>query len=66
MPYSNVEGLINKISAVTAEAKINIENMESKSKKDMAYTVLDVKGSTDGLMEKFKAIDAVLNVRIIK
>lgn len=64
--HRNVEGLINKISAVTAEAKINIENMESKSKKDMAYTVLDVKGSTDGLMEKFKAIDAVLNVRIIK
>ena len=64
--HKNVEGLINKISAVTAEAKINIENMESKSKKDVAYTVLDVKGSTDGLIEKFKAIDAVLGVRIIK
>ena len=28
--------------------------------------VIDVKGSTDGLIEKFKAIDAVLGVRIIK
>lgn len=64
--HKNVEGLINKISAVTAEAKVNIENMESKSKKDIAYTVLDVKGSTAGLEEKFKAIDAVLGVRIIK
>ena len=64
--HKNVEGLITKISAVTAEAKVNIENMESKSKKDMAYTVLDVKGNTDGLTEKFKAIDAVLGVRIIK
>ncbi|MCM1054016.1 MAG: 3-phosphoglycerate dehydrogenase family protein [Bacteroides sp.] len=64
--HRNVEGLINKISAVTAEAKINIENMESKSKKDYAYTVLDVKGKTDGLADKFEAIDAVLCVRIIK
>lgn len=64
--HKNVEGLINKITAVTAEAKINIENMESKSKKDNAYTVLDVKGNTDGLMEKFKAIESVIAVRIIK
>ncbi len=64
--HKNVEGLINKISAVTAEAKVNIENMESKSKKNVAYTVLDIKGNADGLTEKFKAIEAVLAVRIIK
>ncbi len=52
--HKNIEGLINKISAVTAEAKINID------------TVLDVKGKTDGLAEKFRAIDSVLGVRIIK
>ena len=64
--HKNVEGLISKVSSVTSEAKVNIENMESKSKKDIAYTVLDVKGNTDGLMEKFKAVESVLNVRIIK
>ncbi|HBH95147.1 MAG TPA: 3-phosphoglycerate dehydrogenase [Ruminococcaceae bacterium] len=64
--HKNVEGLINKVSAVTAEAKVNIENMESKSKKNVAYTVLDIKGNSDGLTEKFKAIDEVLGVRIIK
>lgn len=64
--HKNIEGLINKVSAVTAEAKVNIENMESKSKKDVAYTVLDIKGNSDGLIEKFKAIDSVLSVRIIK
>lgn len=63
--HKNIEGLINKISAVTTEAKVNIDNMESKSKKDYVYTVLDVKGKTDGLAEKFKAIDSVLGVRII-
>lgn len=64
--HKNVEGLISKISAVTAEAKVNIENMESKSKKNIAYTVLDIVGNASGLEEKFKAIDAVLGVRIIK
>ena len=64
--HKNVEGLITKIAAVLADAKINIENMESKSKKENAYTVLDVKGNTDGLIEKFKAIESVITVRIIK
>ncbi len=64
--HRNVEGLISKITSVTAEAKVNIENMESKSKKSMAYTVLDIKGNVEGLYDKFKSIDAVLGVRIIK
>lgn len=64
--HKNVEGMLTKATAVMADAKINIENMESKSKKDIAYTVLDVKGNTDGIVEKLKAIDTVITVRIIK
>ncbi len=64
--HKNVEGIITKVAAVMAEAKINIENMESKSKKDNAYTVLDVTGNTDGIIEKLKAIESVVAVRIIK
>ncbi len=64
--HKNVEGLLTKVTAVAAENGINIENMVSKSKKDMAYTVLDVKGNTDSIAEKIKAVDAVINVRVIK
>lgn len=64
--HQNKEGVITKLTAIASEAGLNIENMESKSKKDNAYTVLDVKGNTDGLAEKLKAADCVIAVRIIK
>ncbi len=64
--HKNVEGLLTKVTAVTAECGINIENMESKSKKDMAYTVLDVKGNTSGIEDKIKAIADVVGVRVVK
>ena len=45
---------------------MNIENMESKSKKDYAYTVLDVKGNADSVADKIRAGEAVISVRVIK
>ena len=50
--HKNVEGLIAKITTCITEAGMNIENMESKSKKDYAYTVLDVKGNADSVADK--------------
>jgi len=64
--HKNVEGLISKVTAVAASAGVNIENMLSRSKKDMAYTVLDIKGHSDGIADKMTAIDDVISVRVIK
>lgn len=64
--HKNVEGLITKVTAVLADAKLNIENMECKSKKDYAYSVFDVKGNTESIAEKIKAVDSVISVRIVK
>jgi D-3-phosphoglycerate dehydrogenase len=64
--HKNVDGVITQITKVMADAKANIENMESKSKKDYAYTVLDVKGYERGLAAKVEAIDTVVSVRAIK
>lgn len=64
--HKNVEGLISKVTAVAASAGVNIENMLSRSKKDMAYTVLDIKGNSDGVADKMAAIDDVISVRVIK
>lgn len=63
--HKNEEGLIAKITACVSENGLNIENMSSKSKKDMAYTVLDVKGNAAGAVEKIKSVEAVINVRVI-
>ena len=64
--HKNTDGIITQLTKVAADAKANIENMQSKSKKDYAYTVLDIKGNTDGMTEKMKAIDGVISVRKIK
>ena len=58
--------MISQITALTTEAGLNIENMVNKSKKNMAYTMLDATGVVDGkLAEKLAAIPAVIRVRIL-
>ncbi len=55
----------NMISAVTtALAGANIENMQSKSRKEYAYTILDVTGDFD--IAAVEAIDGIIKVRVIK
>ena len=62
--HKNVEDIITKITA--AASGVKVENMVSKSKKDMAYTALDVTGSADSAADAVKAIDGVVAVRVIK
>lgn len=64
--HKNVEGIINSCTAAVSAAGLNIENMISKSKKELAYTVLDVTGSADGVETAIKAIADVISVRVIK
>ena len=57
---------ISQITALTTAAGLNIENMVNKSKKNMAYTMLDATGAVDDkLREKLSAIPAVIRVRIL-
>ena len=64
--HKNVEGLLNSVTAPVSTAGLNIENMISKSKKDYAYTCLDVKGSAEVPVDAIKAVDGVIAVRVIK
>lgn len=64
--HKNVEGVINNITAPISAAGMNIENMQSKSKKDYAYTCLDVKGDPSGIEDKLKGVANVVGVRVIK
>ena len=64
--HKNEPGMISQITALTTEAGLNIENMVNKSKKNMAYTMLDATGAVNGaLAEKLSAIPAVIRVRIL-
>lgn len=64
--HKNEPGLISAITAVTTEAALNIENMMNKSKKDMAYTLLDVTGPVSAqLAQQLEAIPSVVRVRVL-
>ena len=64
--HKNEPGMISQITALTTEAGLNIENMVNKSKKNMAYTMLDATGAVDAaLAAKLSAIPAVIRVRIL-
>ena len=64
--HKNEPGLISAITTVTTQAGLNIENMVNKSKKEMAYTMLDATGPISrDLEQQMAAIPAVVRVRIL-
>lgn len=65
--HRNIPNTISLFSGALASADINIENMQSKSKKDYAYTVLDVSGNvTDAAIDNLKNLNGIIRVRVIK
>lgn len=64
--HRNIPNTISLLSGKLADAGINIENMQSKSRKDYAYTILDVTGnfSADSA-KKMEEFPDIIRVRII-
>ena len=50
-------------TSVVSDKGANIENLVNKSKKDWAYTMLDVTGDVDA--DAFKSIEGVVGVRVL-
>ena len=64
--HKNVPNMVAQISAVISEVGVNIDTMTNRSKKDNAYTVLDVDSVVaDDVLAKIAAIDGVIRVRKI-
>lgn len=64
--HKNTPSILEKILSNFSDAKANVENMENKSRKDYAYTIIDAVGATKDLTEQIKSIDGVIRVRVIK
>ena len=64
--HRNVPGAIASITGVLSKDGVNVENMTNKSKKDYAYTVVDV-GSrvSDAVASEIRTLDGVLRVRLL-
>ena len=65
--HKNVPAVISALTTALGDAGLNIDNMLNKSKKEYAYTLLDVAGDvSDDVVAKLSAVDTVIKVRVIK
>ena len=65
--HKNVPAILTTVTAALSETGNNIESMDSKSKKDYAYTIIDTANNIDAAAaDKIAAIDGVIRVRVIK
>jgi D-3-phosphoglycerate dehydrogenase len=63
---ANVPNMLGQISSVTGEFGLNIHDMVNKSRGELAYTIVDVDSAIPAaLVDKMKAINGVLSVRVI-
>ena len=63
----NIPNMVGQITTVLAEEKINISDMLNKHKNDYAYTLIDVEPEIPtSTVEKIRAIDGVISVRVIQ
>ena len=64
--HRNVPNILTRITGVVADENINIENMLNKSRKDFAYTILDVTTAvSDEAVAAIDALDGIIKVRVI-
>ena len=64
--HKNIPAMLTAISAAIAEQGINIEGMVNRSRKDYAYTILDLIGHPAAdTIKAIEAIDGVIRVRVI-
>lgn len=65
--HHNKPNMLSQILALVAEKGYNVENLTNKSKKDYAYTMLDIKGTVDdALVAAVEDVDGIIRARIIK
>ncbi len=64
--HKNVPNMLAQISAVVSGAGVNIASMTNKSRKDYAYTVLDIEGAVkDSVSRDIAGIRDVIRVRVL-
>ena len=65
--HKNIPNMIGQFTALLAEKNMNIEVMTNKSRKEYAYTMLDVDGTVSEDVEaQLAAVAGVLKVRVIR
>ncbi len=69
--HKNIPNIIAQISGAVSAENINIENMANRSKKDYAYSILEIIGKESDetmakIAEKISTIDGIIKVNVIR
>ena len=65
--HKNIPNMIGQFTTLLAQEDLNIALMTNKSRKEYAYTVIDVDGIvSDEVAAKIKGVSGVLGVRVIR
>lgn len=65
--HKNIPNMLTQFTTLFAESNHNIADLINKSKKDLAYTIINTDDVvTDDIVDRIKAVNGVLRVRVIK
>ena len=65
--HKNVPNVVNSITSSISAAGLNIANMQNASKRDWAYTMIDIDGDvSQSIVDEVSAIADVVRARLIK
>ena len=65
--HKNIPSMLANLSKIVSDNGINISNMLNKSKKENAYTIIDLEGSANkSIIDVISAVDGVYSARLIK
>lgn len=64
--HQNIPAMLTKITTILSDEGVNVENLTNKSKKDYAYTMVDLNGRIkDAVADELRAIPGMIRVRVI-
>ena len=66
MIHRNIPAMLANITSLLSQEGINVENMTNKSKKDYAYTMVDISARVkESVVDEIRALEGMLRVRVI-
>lgn len=64
--HKNIPSMLSQVTKLLSDKGVNIENMQSKSRKDVAYTVLDCAGQvSQDALESLMDSEGIIRIRVI-
>ena len=64
--HKNIPNMISTMASACGELSLNIEHMQSKSKGDISYAIIDLSEKIDAaaIVAKLQAVEGIMNVSV--